>query len=71
MTRVFLTFLIVTSASVSAQSPLAEAEAAWRAGQAWRTTQLLGPLLEAPATRTPDAVILGAQAAAAWQGWGR
>ena len=70
MRTVFLTFLIVTSASVSAQSPLAEAEAAWRAGQAWRTTQLLGPLLEAPATRTPDAVILGAQAAAAWQGWG-
>lgn len=70
MLRPLLVFLIATSAPVSAQSPLAEAEAAWRAGQAWRTTQLLGPLLEAPATRTPDAVILAAQAAAAWQGWG-
>jgi soluble lytic murein transglycosylase len=70
MRRLLLAFLFATSASVSAQSPLAEAEAAWRAGKAWRTTQLLGPLLDAPATRTPDAVILAAQAAAAWQGWG-
>jgi soluble lytic murein transglycosylase len=69
MSRFLLTFLLATTASASAQSPLAEAEAALQRGQAWRTTQLLAPLLATPATRTPDAVILGAEAAAAWQGW--
>ncbi len=68
MRLLLLTFLLATSAS--AQSPLTDAEAAWRAGRPWRTTQLLAPLLASPTSRTPDAVILAAQAAAAWQGWG-
>jgi|CXWL01.1.fsa_nt_gi soluble lytic murein transglycosylase len=68
MRRFLLTFLLATSAS--AQSPLTDAEAALRAGRPWRTTQLLAPVLANPKTRTPDAVILAAQAAAAWQGWG-
>jgi soluble lytic murein transglycosylase len=68
MHRFLLTFLLATSAS--AQSPLTDAEAALRAGRPWRTTQLLGPVLANPTTRTPDAVILAARAAAAWQGWG-
>ena len=68
MQRLLLTFLLATSAS--AQSPLTDAEAALRAGRPWRTTQLLAPLLANSTTRTPDAVILAARAAAAWQGWG-
>ncbi len=68
MHRFLLTFLLATSAS--AQSPLSDAEAALRAGRPWRTTQLLAPLLANSTTRTPDAVILAARAAAAWQGWG-
>lgn len=68
MHRFLLTFLLATSAS--AQSPLTDAEAALRAGRPWRTTQLLAPVLADPKSRTPDAVILAAQAAAAWQGWG-
>lgn len=48
---------------------MAEAESAIAAGQPWRATQLLGPLLATPASRTPDVVILAARAAAAWEGW--
>lgn len=56
-------------APLAAQSPVAQAERALEDGQAWRATQLLGPVVADPSTRTPDAVILAARAAAAWDGW--
>lgn len=40
-----------------------------RAGRGWRATALLAPRLIAPATATADARIVGARAAAAWDGW--
>jgi soluble lytic murein transglycosylase len=52
-----------------AQAPLAAADSALLAGQPWRATQILTPLLADARTRTPDAVILAARAAAAWEGW--
>lgn len=58
-----------TAAPLAAQSPLAAADSALASGQAWRATQILQPLLADPATRTSDAVMLAARAAAAWQGW--
>ncbi len=70
MLRRLVLLLLAVTTTASAQSPLTDAEAALRAGQPWRTTQLLAPLLTAPATRTPDAVLLAARAAAAWRGWG-
>ena len=54
---------------LAAQAPLAAADSALSAGQPWRATQILTPLLADPRTRTPDAVILAARAAAAWEGW--
>lgn len=57
------------AAPLSAQSQLASADSALAANQPWRATQLLGPLLASPATRTPEAVLLAARAAAAWEGW--
>ncbi len=38
-------------------------------GQPWRASQLLAPVLADTATRTPDAIILAARAAAGWEGW--
>ncbi len=69
MIRVSL-LLAFLALPLSAQSPLAEAEAALRAGQPWRTTEILAATLASPSTRTPDAVILAAQGAAGWEGWG-
>ena len=65
-----LTLLIAfLAAPLPAQSPLASADSALAANQPWRATQLLTPLLASPATRTPEAVLLAARAAAAWEGW--
>lgn len=56
-------------APVVADSLLAEARAALERGQAWRATWMLAPVLADPATRTPEAVLLAAQAARGWEGW--
>lgn len=61
--------LIIFASPVAAQGPLDSAATALAHGQGWRATQLLAPLLNAPATRTPDVVILAARAAASWEGW--
>lgn len=61
--------LIIAATPMCAQSPLADAESALAAGHAWRATQLVTPLLTRPETRTPEAVLLAARAAAAWEGW--
>lgn len=61
--------LLLSLAAPRADSITAAAEAALRAGEAWRATRIIAPLLEAPATRTPDVVLLAARAAAGWEGW--
>src|SRR5215207_5042633 len=50
-------------------SILVAARAALAAGRPWRATQLLAPVVREPARRTPAAVLLAAEAAAAWEGW--
>jgi len=50
-------------------STLIAARAALAAGRPWRATQLLAPVVREPARRTPAAVLLAAEAAAAWEGW--
>ncbi|MGH7581946.1 MAG: transglycosylase SLT domain-containing protein [Gemmatimonadales bacterium] len=61
--------LILSAAPLAAQSPFAAADSALAAGQAWRASQIMAPVVAAPETRTPEAVILAARAAAAWEGW--
>ena len=61
--------LFLFASPLAAQSPLDSAATALARGQGWRATQLLAPLLNASATRTPDVVILAARAAASWEGW--
>jgi len=61
--------LTLLAAPLAAQSPLAAADSALAANQPWRATLLLNPILGVPATRTPDAVLLAARAAAGWEGW--
>ena len=61
--------LAVSLAAPGADSVTAAAEAALRAGEAWRATRILAPLLEEPATRTPEVLLLAARAAAGWDGW--
>ena len=60
---------LVGSARLPAQAPLATADSVLAAGQPWRATQVLAPLLGDPRTRTPEVVLLAARAAAAWEGW--
>ncbi len=38
-------------------------------GRAWRATRALVPVLDDPARRTPDVVLLAATAAGEWRGW--
>ena len=61
-------FLLVAPAA-SAQSSLDDIQATLRNGQAFRATQLVAPLLASPRTRTPEVLIVAAEAAAGWEGW--
>jgi soluble lytic murein transglycosylase len=45
------------------------AAVALREGEAWRATRLVMPALRNAGRRTPEAVLVAARAAAAWQGW--
>src|SRR5687768_4584672 len=45
------------------------AAVALRDGQAWRATRLVMPALRNAGRRTPEALLVAARAAAAWQGW--
>jgi len=56
--------------AIAADTTLAAAERALASGHAWQATRLLAPVLRDPARRTPAAVLLGARAAAGWDGWG-
>lgn len=54
----------------SADPALAAARSALESGLPWRSTRMLAPILADSTTRTPAAVLLAAEAAAAWEGWG-
>src|SRR5688500_11525758 len=54
----------------SADPDVRAAAVALRAGQAWRATRLVTLALRNAGRRTPEAVLVAARAAAAWQGWG-
>jgi soluble lytic murein transglycosylase len=69
MFRRALFALMVCAAPLGAQDRLAQADSALATGQPWRASQLLAPILATPATRTPDAIMLAARAAAGWEGW--
>ena len=53
----------------SADAAVASAQAALRARLPWRATRILARVLADSAARSPEATLLGAEAAAAWQGW--
>src|SRR5437868_12670170 len=55
--------------AVAADTALAAAERALRAGHSWQATRLLVPVLRDPARRSPAAILLAARAAAGWEGW--
>ena len=55
--------------AIAADSTLVAAERALASGHAWQATRLLAPVLRDPARRTPAALLLGARAAAGWEGW--
>ncbi len=65
----FATTLTCVAAPLPAQDVLLSADSAMLAGQPWHASQILAPALSAAVTRTPDAVMLAARAAAAWRGW--
>ncbi len=46
------------------------ARSALGAGLPWRATRILAPVLADSAQRSPAAILLAAEAAAAWEGWG-
>lgn len=62
-------FLALALALPQGDSVTAVADSALRAGQPWRATQLLAPLLAQPDARTPEVTLLAARAAAGWEGW--
>lgn len=57
------------SHAIAADSTLVAAERALASGHAWQATRLLAPVLRDPARRTSAALLLGARAAAGWDGW--
>ncbi|HEY4320643.1 MAG TPA: transglycosylase SLT domain-containing protein [Gemmatimonadales bacterium] len=66
---VLIVISLLAVQAAAAQSPTALADSAISAGQPWRASQQLAPLLASPESRTPDVIILAARAAAAWEGW--
>lgn len=50
-------------------SSLRQASGALRGGHPWEATRLLAPVLADSSRRTPDALLLAATAAGAWEGW--
>ncbi|MEP7175130.1 MAG: transglycosylase SLT domain-containing protein [Gemmatimonadales bacterium] len=56
-------------APVPADSIIADAAVALERGRPWQASRLIAVLLADSASRTPDAVMLGARAASQWGGW--
>ena len=61
--------LLVSALSLQADSLAQRADSLVRAGRPWRATVLLSSKLATPATATAEQLIVGARAAAAWDGW--
>jgi soluble lytic murein transglycosylase len=59
----------VSPARVTGDPEVTRADSLVRAGRPWRATALLAPRLRAPATATAEARLVGARAAAGWEGW--
>jgi len=72
-----ITVLCLSVLILGAQAPrdttvgpaVAAARAALAAGQPWRASRLLAPVLRDSAGRTPEVLLLAAEAASAWDGW--
>ncbi len=58
-----------TRPALPADSIVQRADSLIRAGRPWRATLVLTPLLVTPNTASPEARLVGARAAAAWDGW--
>lgn len=54
---------------VAGDAEVVRADSLVRAGRPWRATALLAARLRTPATATADARLVGARAAAGWEGW--
>src|SRR5688500_555569 len=52
-----------------ADTSLQRASEALQRGRPWEATRLLAPALADSSRRTPDALLLAATAAGAWEGW--
>ena len=60
----------VSAIGVDSPDPdVRQAAIALRDGQAWKATRLVMPALRNAGRRTPEALLVAARAAAAWQGW--
>ena len=72
-----ITLLSLSVLLVAAQAPrdtsagpaIAAARAALAAGQPWRASRLLAPVLRDSTDRTPAVLLLAAEAAGRWDGW--
>lgn len=61
--------LLLALLAAPGDSLLRIADALLARGEAWHATRAVAPLLERPETRSPEAVLLAARAAAGWEGW--
>src|SRR4051812_33488435 len=70
-----LPLLLVVALAALVPRPLAQtdelqsARTAIERGHPWRATQIVTPLLRGARTRTPEAGLVAARAAAGWGGW--
>jgi soluble lytic murein transglycosylase len=58
-----------TSAELHGDALAARADSLIDAGRPWRATRLLAPALKTPETASPSVRLVGARAAAQWEGW--
>ncbi|MFL5606930.1 MAG: transglycosylase SLT domain-containing protein [Gemmatimonadaceae bacterium] len=59
----------VSPARVTSDPEVSRADSLVRAGRPWQATALLAQRLRTPATATAEARLVGARAAAGWEGW--
>ena len=72
ITALSLSLLLIAGQAprdTSAGPAIAAARAALAAGQPWRASRLLAPVLGDSANRTPAVLLLAAEAAGRWDGW--
>jgi len=72
ITALSLSLLLVAAQAprdTSAGPAIAAARAALAAGQPWRASRLLAPVLRDSSNRTPAVLLLAAEAAGRWDGW--